>query len=98
MRVASAIRRDLLKMGAPERFCVWSHLPGTLAYAWYNGARFDELLEMSSLQPGDVFSIFRREIDLLRQIERASSENPSLAERVRTIRSRLDREEVALTF
>jgi len=98
MRVASAIRRDLLKMGAPEQFCVWSHLPGTLAYAWYNGARFDELLEMSSLQPGDVFSIFRREIDLLRQIERASRENPSLAERVRTIRSRLDREEVALTF
>ena len=93
-----AIRRELTKMGAPEQFCIWSSLPGALAHAWYNGASFNDLLAMSSLQPGDVFSIFRREIDLLRQIERASSENPSLAGRVRAIRARLDREEVALTF
>ncbi|MCL6638703.1 MAG: RNA helicase [Firmicutes bacterium] len=97
-REASAIRRQLIKMGTPERFCIWSHLPGALAYAWYNGARFNDLLELSTLQPGDVFSIFRREIDLLRQIERASGENAALAARVRAIRARLDREEVALTF
>ncbi|MFX4261885.1 DEAD/DEAH box helicase [Pelotomaculum propionicicum] len=94
----SLIRRDLLRMGVPERFCIWSGVPGSLAYAWYNGASFNELLEMSSLQPGDIFSVFRREIDLLRQIERAAAGNPALIERVRAVRSRLDRDEVALSF
>ncbi|MDF9408074.1 RNA helicase [Pelotomaculum isophthalicicum JI] len=98
LREASQIRWELLSMGVPERFCVWSDLPGALAYAWYNGASFNELLEMSTFQPGDVFSIFRREIDLLRQIERAAGDNLSIAERVRAIRGRLDREEVALCF
>lgn len=93
-----AIKRDLLRMGVPEKFCVWSSMPGPLAYAWYNGSSFAELLEMSSLQPGDIFSIFRREIDLLRQIERAAAGNTNLVERVRAIRSRLDRDEIALSF
>jgi superfamily II RNA helicase len=94
----SLLRRNLLKMGVPEKFCIWSSVPSALAYAWYNGASFTELLAVSSLQPGDVFSIFRREIDLLRQIERAASGNPNLAERVRAIKTRLDRDEVALSF
>lgn len=95
---ASLIRRELLSLGVPERFCIWSNLPGSLAFAWYNGSSFAELQEMSSLQPGDIFSIFRREIDLLRQIERAAAGNPGLAERMRSIRARLDREEIALSF
>ncbi|BAF60198.1 superfamily II RNA helicase, superfamily II RNA helicase [Pelotomaculum thermopropionicum SI] len=95
---AGLLRRNLRKMGVPDRFCIWSDFPGPLAYAWYNGASFSELLEMSSLQPGDLFSIFRREIDLLRQIERAASGNPALAQKARLIRERLDRDEVALTF
>ncbi|HOV80003.1 MAG TPA: RNA helicase [Bacillota bacterium] len=98
IREAYALRRNLLKLGVPEKFCIWSGLPGPLAYAWYNGAKFSHLLEMSSLQPGDIFSIFRREIDLLRQIERAAADNRNLAEKAGTIRKRLDREEVALTF
>jgi len=98
LREASQIKWELLSMGVPERFCIWSDLPGALAHAWYSGASFNELLEMSTFQPGDVFSIFRREIDLLRQIERAAGDNHNLAERVRAIRGRLDREEVALCF
>lgn len=98
LREAFLLRRELLRMGVPERFCIWSNLPGPLAFAWYNGSSFAELLDMSSLQPGDIFSIFRREIDLLRQIERAAAGNPALIERVRAIRSRLDRDEIALSF
>jgi superfamily II RNA helicase len=98
LREAQALRRNLLRLGVPERFCVWSNLPGPLAYAWYNGSSFAELLEMSSLQPGDLFSIFRREIDLLRQIERAAAGNSNLTERLRAIRARLDRDEIALSF
>ncbi|OPX88804.1 MAG: ski2-like helicase [Pelotomaculum sp. PtaB.Bin104] len=98
LREASQIRWELLKMGVPERLCIWSDLPASLAYAWYNGASFNELLELSPMQPGDLFSIFRREIDLLRQIERAAGDNTNLTERIRAIRGRLDREEVALCF
>lgn len=93
-----SLRHNLLKMGVPERFCIWSNLPASLAYAWYNGASFAELLEMTTMQPGDIFSIFRREIDLLRQIERAAAGNTALIERVQTIRGQLDRDEIALSF
>jgi len=82
----------------PEKFCIWSSLPCSLAYAWCNGASFNELLEMTSMQPGDIFSIFRREIDLLRQIERAAVGNTALIERVQQLRGLLDRDEIALTF
>ncbi len=98
LREAFSLRRSLLRMGVPERFCIWSNLPASLAYAWYNGSSFAELLEMSSLQPGDIFSIFRREIDLLRQIERAATGNSNLTVRVREIMGRLDRDEIALCF
>jgi superfamily II RNA helicase len=98
LRETALLRHDLLRLGVPERFLIWSNLPGSLAFAWYNGASFAELQEMSSLQPGDIFSIFRREIDLLRQIERAAAGNPALVEQVRLIRGRLDREEIALSF
>ena len=57
LRKTSLIRHNLLKMGVLEKFCIWSGLPGPLAYAWYNGAGFNELLAMSSLQPGDIFSL-----------------------------------------
>lgn len=98
LREVFALRKSLLRSGVPEIFCIWANLPGPIAYAWYNGASFAELVEMSSLQSGDIFSIFRREIDLLRQIERAAGENASLAEKVRMIRKKLDRDEVALSF
>ncbi|MGI6491303.1 MAG: RNA helicase [Peptococcaceae bacterium] len=93
-----ALRNQLLRLGVPEKFCIWSSLPCSLAYAWCNGASFNELLEMTSMQPGDIFSIFRREIDLLRQIERAAVGNTALIERVQQLRGLLDRDEIALTF
>ena len=98
MEEVSQLRWELLGMGVPERFCLWSDIPGALAYHWYQGTGFNELLEMSNMQPGDLFSIFRREIDLLRQIERAAGENATLAEKAKTIRNRMDREEVAHCF
>jgi superfamily II RNA helicase len=98
LRDTQLLRHELLRMGIPERFCIWSNLPGSLAYAWYNGASFAELVEMTTMQPGDIFSIFRREIDLLRQIERAATGNTALIERIHAIRGQLDRDEIALSF
>ena len=90
------LRKQLLKKGVPENFCVWSHLPGSLSSAWYDGASFEELLARCSLQEGDIFSMLRRTIDLLRQIERAAGEDVELRQQMEHIRFRLDRDEVAI--
>jgi superfamily II RNA helicase len=90
------LRRFLIESGVPEHFCIWSPLPAALAAAWYQGAGFEQLLEMTNLQEGDIFSIIRREIDLLRQIERAAGEDRALAGLARDIRRQLDRDEVAV--
>lgn len=91
------LRQYLFKRGVPENFCLWSPLPCALAAAWYQGASFNELLGMGNLQEGDIYSLLRREIDLLRQVERAAQAtgDQGLARLARDIRSRLDRDEVA---
>ncbi len=90
------LRKFLLRSGVPEHFCVWSHLPAALAAAWYRGVSFEGLMQKCNLEEGDIFSILRREIDLLRQIERAAGNDAVLADFVREIRKTLDREEVAM--
>jgi superfamily II RNA helicase len=92
------LRGELMAIGVPQDYMVWSPVPGYLAYAWYNGKEFDHLLENCSLQEGDIVSIIRREIDLLRQMEKAAADNPSLLEKLRGIRRTLDRDQVAVLF
>jgi len=90
------LRRFLLDNGVPENFCVWSPLPAALAAAWYEGAGFEQLMKMCNLQEGDIFSLLRREIDLLRQMERAAGEDRILGQLARELRRALDRDEVAV--
>jgi len=90
------LRKFLLRSGVPEHFCAWNQLPATLATAWYEGASFDELMQKCNLEEGDIFSILRREIDLLRQIERAAGSDVNLGSFVRDLRQVIDRDEVAL--
>jgi len=96
LREIDLLRKSLLRSGIPENFCVWSSLPGSLASAWYEGASFEKLLSMTNLQEGDVFSTIRREIDLLRQIERAAGEDVELRKQMENIRRVLDRDEIAI--
>jgi ATP-dependent RNA helicase HelY len=90
------LRKFLLRNGVPEHFCIWSHVPATLVAAWYRGASFEELMQITNLEEGNIFSILRREIDLLRQIERAAGNDIYLADFIREISKKMDREEVAL--
>ncbi|AEG59191.1 helicase-related protein [Desulforamulus ruminis] len=92
------LREELLNAEVPPQFLVWSNTPGFVAHAWYKGESLSYLLEHTSLQEGDVVSIIRRLIDLLRQIDDASHSNPPLRERVREIRRVIDRDEVAVVF
>ncbi len=86
----------LARNKVPENLCIWSPLPASLAVAWYEGASFDSLLNSCSLQEGDLFSLLRRTIDLLRQIERAAGEDTVLLKQMEQIRYRLDRDEVSI--
>lgn len=92
------LRAELMTLGVPQDYIVWSPVPAYIAYAWYNGKDFNHLLENSSLQEGDVVSVIRREIDLLRQMEKAAVSNPALLEKLRGIRRTLDRDQVAVLF
>ncbi len=96
MDEVALLRSELLDAGVPEYLCVWSPLPGPLAEAWYQGATFEELQKMCNLHEGDIFSIIRREIDVLRQIERAAGEDAELRQIINDIRNVLDREEMAV--
>ncbi len=90
------LRNELLEAGVPENLCMWSPLPGPLAEAWYNSATFEELQKRCNLHEGDIFSTIRREIDVLRQIERAAGEDHSFRQVMNDIRGILDRDEVAV--
>ncbi|MGQ9557512.1 MAG: helicase-related protein [Desulfurispora sp.] len=92
----AALVEELRQMGVPEHFRVWSPLPAALAAAWCEGASFENLLAVTSLQEGDVFSLLRRTIDLLRQIERAAGQDVVLRRQMESIRRALDRDEVAV--
>jgi superfamily II RNA helicase len=96
LKEVEGLRKSLLRRGVPENLCTWSPLPGPLASAWYEGASFETLQSMTNLQEGDIFSIIRRAIDLLRQIERAAGEDTELRKQMEHIRRTLDREEVAV--
>jgi len=96
MDEVGVLLNELEEIGVPEHLRAWSPVPGPLAEAWYNGATFEELMERCNLHEGDVFSLLRREIDLLRQMERAAGEDRELKEKVYHIRRALDRDEVAV--
>ncbi|MTI79284.1 MAG: RNA helicase [Firmicutes bacterium] len=96
--VINELRAQLMRMKVPEEHLTWSPVPGYITYAWYNGEDFEHLLNNCSLQEGDIVSIIRREIDLLRQMEKAAAENPALQEKLRDIRRTLDRDQVRVLF
>jgi len=96
MDEVGVLLNDLEEMGVPEHLRAWSPVPGPLAEAWYNGATFEQLMGRCNLHEGDVFSLLRRAIDLLRQMERAAGEDRELKEKVFHIRRTLDRDEIAV--
>lgn len=96
MYEVGVLQNELAEMGVPENLRTWSPVPGPLAEAWYNGASFEQLMNSCNLHEGDIFSLLRREIDLLRQMERAAGEDREIKEKVYNIRRALDRDEVAV--
>lgn len=66
-----------------------------ITYFWSKGLPFSEVQKMCNLDEGDIISVFRRTIDLLRQMRDATLE-PGLKQRLKTCMEKLDRDEAAI--
>ncbi|MBI2875233.1 MAG: DEAD/DEAH box helicase [Firmicutes bacterium] len=77
---------------------VFNPLVSPIIYAWSKGAPFKELIEMSSLSEGDIVSVCRRTIDLLRQIKNACPGDWQLASKINLCIAKLDRDVVSLNL
>lgn len=64
---------------------------------WASGGKFQDLLPLTSLAEGDIIRLFRRIIDMIGQIEHATSDY-ELKERLARCVSLIDRDLVAVEF
>jgi superfamily II RNA helicase len=70
----------------------FDHRVANIAHAWSGGVPFSEIQKMCNLDEGDIISLFRRTIDLLRQMKEAVAD-PRLAARLRECIRSMDRDE-----
>ena len=66
-----------------------------ITYAWSQGSTFVEIQALCNLDEGDIISVFRRTIDLLRQMREAISDSV-LRTRLKACMEKLDRDEAAI--
>lgn len=66
-----------------------------ITYFWSKGHSFAEIQKLCNLDEGDIISVFRRTIDLLRQMRDAVTD-PKLNQRLKTCMEKLDRDEAAV--
>lgn len=55
---------------------VYSPQVAPLAYAWASGEEFSALMELTTIEEGDVVSLLRRAVDILRQLRKALGSQP----------------------
>lgn len=66
-----------------------------ITYAWSQGMSFGEVQTICNLDEGDIISVFRRTIDLLRQMRDAVNDSV-LRSRFKVCMDKLDRDEAAI--
>lgn len=66
-----------------------------ITYAWSQGSSFVEVQALCNLDEGDIISVFRRTIDLMRQMREAVSDT-TLKNRLKVCMQKLDRDEAAI--
>ncbi|EGW36161.1 DEAD/DEAH box helicase [Desulfosporosinus sp. OT] len=66
-----------------------------ITYAWSQGQTFVEVQALCNLDEGDIISVFRRTIDLMRQMREAVSDT-ALRARLKVCMEKLDRDEAAI--
>jgi ATP-dependent RNA helicase DOB1 len=68
-----------------------------LVGSWSNNSSFDDLLSLTNLLEGDIIRLFRRIIDMIGQINRATTDY-ELKERLSSCTARIDRGLVAVNY
>lgn len=68
-----------------------------LVSRWANGYSFKEILEVTNLQEGDIIRLFRRIIDVLRQVRKATHDE-TLKERINFNIHKIDRDIVQVAL
>ncbi len=68
-----------------------------LVSRWSEGCEFSELMKICDLQEGDIIRLFRRMIDLLRQIRKATFDG-ELSQKVTNCIDRIERDVVKVEF
>jgi len=66
-----------------------------ITHAWSQGSTFVEVQALCNLDEGDIISVFRRTIDLMRQMREAVSDS-ALRNRLKVCMEKLDRDEAAI--
>ena len=66
-----------------------------ITHAWSQGTTFVEVQALCNLDEGDIISVFRRTIDLMRQMREATSDT-ALRTRLKGCMEKLDRDEAAI--
>lgn len=67
-----------------------------ITYFWSKGSPFNEIQQLCTLDEGDIIAVFRRAIDLLRQMREAVTDQ-LLKERLSSCMKKLDRDEASIT-
>jgi ATP-dependent RNA helicase DOB1 len=78
-----------------EGTCRFDPRVAPIAHAWSQGASFETVQRMCNLDEGDIISVLRRTIDLLRQM-REATEDSILRSRFKDCMVKLDRDEAAI--
>lgn len=69
--------------------------PAIIAYFWSKGSPFSDIQQLCTLDEGDIIAVFRRTIDLLRQMREAVTDQ-TLRERLSVCMKKLDRDEASI--
>ena len=85
-------REARLGIEPPIKKPEWGLTPAVLA--WYDGAPFDDLRDLSESTPGDLVRALRMAMQLLRNVRRAIDPSWDLGENLRDAALAIDRDEV----
>ncbi len=73
----------------------FDHRVAIITYFWSKGSPLSDIQQLCNLDEGDIIAVFRRAIDLLRQMREAVSD-PLLRERFGVCMKKLDRDEASI--
>lgn len=73
----------------------FDHRVAVITYFWSKGSPLSDIQQLCNLDEGDIIAVFRRAIDLLRQMREAVSD-PLLRERFGICMKKLDRDEASI--